>query len=51
MVEMSAVGGVLLIGTGINILGLAPKRLKVGNMLPAMVLPVIWFWIAGRLGG
>ena len=47
----AAVGGVLLIGTGINILGLAPKRLKVGNMLPAMVLPVIWFWIAGRLGG
>lgn len=51
VVEMSAVGGVLLIGTGINILGLAPKRLKVGNMLPAMVLPVIWFWIAGCLGG
>lgn len=49
VVEMSAVGGVLLIGTGINILGLSPHRLKVGNMLPAMALPVLWFWAAGHL--
>lgn len=46
--EMSAVGGILLIGTGINILGLSPKRIKVGNMLPAMVLPVVWFGVAGH---
>lgn len=45
--EMSAVGGVLLIGTGMNIIGLTQKRIRVGNMLPAIFLPVIWFAIAG----
>ena len=45
--EMSAVGGVMLIGTGMNILSLTQKRIRVGNMLPAIVLPVIWFAIAG----
>lgn len=43
IVEMSAVGGVMIIGTGMNILGLTKERIKVGNMLPAMVLPVVWF--------
>lgn len=43
IVEMSAVGGVMLIGTGMNILGLTKERIKVGNMLPAIVLPVLWF--------
>ena len=48
--EMSAVGGVMLIGTGINILGLMQKRIRVGNMLPAIVLPVVWFAVTGLLG-
>ena len=43
IVEMSAVGGVMIIGTGMNILGLTKERIKVGNMLPAIVLPVVWF--------
>lgn len=43
IMEMNAVGGVMLIGTGINILGLTKERIKVGNMLPAIILPVIWF--------
>jgi len=47
VVEMSAVGGVMLIGTGMNILGLTKDRIKVGNMLPAIILPVAWFAIAG----
>lgn len=46
VLEMSAVGGVMLIGTGMNIIGLTEERIKVGNMLPAMVLPVLWFAIA-----
>ena len=46
IVEMSAVGGVMLIGTGINILGLTKERIKVGNMLPAIILPVIWFAVS-----
>lgn len=47
--EMTAVGGVMLIATGMNILGLTKDRIQVGNMLPAMVLPVVWFAVAGLL--
>lgn len=35
--EMSAVGGLLIVGIGINMLGLA--KLRVGNLLPAIFLP------------
>ena len=45
--EMSAVGGVMLIATGMNIMGLAKERIRVGNMLPALIFPAIWFAIAG----
>ena len=45
--EMSAVGGVMLIATGMNIMGLTKERIRVGNMLPALIFPVIWFAIAG----
>ena len=45
--EMSAVGGVMLIGTGMNIIGLTKERIRVGNMLPALIFPIIWFAIAG----
>jgi uncharacterized membrane protein YqgA involved in biofilm formation len=41
--EMSAVGGVMLMATGINILGLGKERIRVGNMLPALLLPPVWF--------
>ncbi len=37
--EMTATGGVLLAGVGINILEI--KKIKVGNMLPAIFLPII----------
>ena len=47
VVEMSAVGGVMLIATGMNIIGLPKERIRVGNMLPALIIPVIWFAIAG----
>lgn len=47
--EMTAVGGVLLIGTGMNILGLTKDRIKVGNMLPAIFFPVVWFLIKNLL--
>ena len=49
IVEMSAVGGIMLIGTGMNILGLTKERIKVGNMLPAIVLPVGWFAVVNFL--
>lgn len=37
--EMTATGGVLLIGVGINILEI--KKIKVGNLLPAIFLPIL----------
>ena len=49
IVEMSAVGGIMIIGTGMNILGLTKERIKVGNMLPAIVLPIVWFSVANFL--
>jgi len=39
--EMSAVGGVLIMAIGINILEL--QKLRIGNMLPAIFLPPVYF--------
>jgi uncharacterized protein len=41
VVQMSAVGGLLIMAIGINILLL--KHIKVGNMLPAIFMPLIFF--------
>lgn len=38
--EMSAVGGILIMAIGINLLGI--KKIKVGNMLPAIFIPIIY---------
>lgn len=40
--EMSAVGSMLIIGLGLNMLGVMKSRVKVGNMLPAMLLPALY---------
>lgn len=37
--EMTAVGGVLIFGIGVNMLGI--KKLKLGNLLPAVFIPII----------
>ena len=51
--EMSAVGGVILIGMAVNMLEMSPKRIRVANMLPAIFLPILYYpirdWIAGLL--
>lgn len=39
--EMSAVGGILIMAIGINILNI--KKIKVGNMLPAVFIPIIYY--------
>ena len=41
--QMSAVGGLLIVGIGINLLEI--KKIRVGNMLPAIFLPLIYFII------
>ena len=43
--QMSSVGGLLIIGIGINILEI--KKIRVANMLPAIFIPLIWFIITG----
>jgi hypothetical protein len=42
-VELGAVGGILLIGLGINILEI--KKIKVMNLLPALVMIVLLLWL------
>ena len=49
--EMSAVGGTIILGIGVNMLGLAPVKLKVGNMLPAIFLPLLYIPVANLLSG
>ena len=52
--EMTAAGGTILIGMGLNMLELSDKRIKVANMLPAIFLPIAYVpladWISGLLG-
>jgi uncharacterized membrane protein YqgA involved in biofilm formation len=38
--QMTAVGGLLILAIGLNILGV--KRLRIGNMLPAILLPLLY---------
>jgi uncharacterized membrane protein YqgA involved in biofilm formation len=44
--EMSAVGGTILVGMGINMLEIGKKRIKVANMLPAIFLPIVYLSLA-----
>lgn len=39
--QMSSVGGLLIVGLGINMLG--EHKIKVGNMLPAVFIPLIYY--------
>lgn len=43
--DLSAVGGIMIMAIGINIIGI--KKIKVGNMLPALIGPVIYYLIIG----
>ncbi|MBU5256039.1 DUF554 domain-containing protein [Tissierella praeacuta] len=38
--EMSSVGGLLIMAIGINILGI--KKIRVGNMLPSVFIPIVY---------
>lgn len=52
--EMSAVGGVAIMGIAVNMLGIPNLKIKVGNMLPAIFLPIAYVpfvnWISGLMG-
>lgn len=49
--EMSAVGGTIIMGISINVLGLGKAKIKVGNMLPAIFLPILYLPVATLLSG
>jgi len=49
--EMSAVGGTLIVAIAINMLGLGKDRIRVGNMLPAIFLPIVYVPLAQWLSG
>lgn len=46
--QMSAVGGLLILGLGINLLEI--RRINVGNMLPAIFLPLVYYLIKELVG-
>jgi uncharacterized membrane protein YqgA involved in biofilm formation len=48
---MSSVGGVLILALALNLLELSPRRLRVGNMLPAIFLPALYVPLAQWLSG
>jgi len=47
ILEMSAVGGAIVMGIGFNMLGLRKEKLRVGNMIPAIFLPIVYLPLAG----
>ncbi|GJM79348.1 hypothetical protein HMSSN139_18440 [Paenibacillus sp. HMSSN-139] len=48
LTEISIVGGVLIASSGLSILKIIEA--KTLNMLPALLVPVIWFLLKGLLG-
>ena len=47
--EMSAVGGTIIVALGINMLGLGKEKIRAGNMLPAIFLPLLYVPLANWL--
>ena len=48
---MTAVGGALIVALAVNMLELGREKIKVGNMLPAIFLPIAYMPLAQWLGG
>ena len=47
--EMNAVGGTIIVGIALNMLGLPKEKIRVGNMLPAIFLPIGYIPLANFL--
>ncbi|RIL92836.1 DUF554 family protein, partial [Staphylococcus equorum] len=43
MNEIQIIGGILILSTGLNILGMV--KIKTMNMLPALVIPLVFFML------
>ncbi len=48
--EMSAVGGLAIMGIAINMFAIPNVKLKVGNMLPGIFLPILYLPLVNWLG-
>ena len=49
ILEMSATGSLLIIGLSLNMLGTTKERVRVGNMLPAMLIPAVYITLRALL--
>ena len=49
ILEMSAVGGTIIVGIAANMLGFPKEKLRVGNMLPAIFLPIVYIPLAEQI--
>lgn len=49
--EMSAVGGAIIVGIAFNMLGMTKEKIRIGNMLPAIFLPLAYIPLVSWLGG
>ncbi len=49
--EMSAVGGPLFLAMAVNMLDLRQERIKVGDMIPALFIPIVYFPIVRFFSG
>ena len=47
--EMTAVGGALIFAIAVNMLGLGKEKIKVGNLLPAIFLPILYVPLSNLL--
>lgn len=43
--EIGIIGGILITAIGLNMLGLT--KIRVGNLLPALLFPVLWYLVTG----
>ena len=49
--EMSAVGGAMFIGMGLNLTNVTDRKINVSNMIPALIVPFIYLPLKAWLGG
>lgn len=49
--ELSAVGGAMFIGMGINMTGIADRKINISNLIPSLAVPIIYIPVSSWLGG
>lgn len=49
--EMTAVGGLVVVGIGLNMLGIGQNKIKVGNMLPCIFMPLVYIPLYNLITG